>query len=46
MMTINDLASFGVFMTALWNMMPYLIQNMILAVASLAVVIGVMKLFD
>ena len=40
MQTVHDLVGFGTFMASLWNMLPFIIQQMILAVAALSIAIG------
>ena len=46
MTNFNDLVGFGVFMSSLWSMMPLIVRDMIVAVASLSIVLGITKLID
>ena len=46
MQTVHDIVGFGTFMASLWNMLPFIIQQLILAVAALSIAIGILKLID
>ena len=46
MTNFNDLTGFGAFMVSLWELLPDIVQDLILAVAALFVIIGVIQLID
>lgn len=46
MTNFNDLAGFGAFMVSLWELLPGIVQGLILAVAALFVIVGVIQLID